>query len=246
MPASKPAPSSRRTKELEAAARKAKAVPPQLGFEGEAVEVGRRCRCRRRVPQAEGRIQEAERAARQEVGFYAIPAYHGRLGARRETAAEEKVDAIVAEARAEVDARMEEETDVPAGGANDEVISHAPGGDLIYDLNPDDLEREFYAQMAQADLALEAIDADLTVEQLLTAKEDEERTKAEAAAAEAAKAKSEQVVEPASQARSSDTPTASTGVASAPAGGVKRSSSGASAPSSKRRRKPVILGTRDG
>ena len=78
-------------------------------------------------------------------------------------------------------------------------------------------------------------------------KEDGERTKAEPAAAEAAKAKSEQVVVPATLAQPSGTPTASTGVANTPTGGVKRSSSGASAPSSKRlRRKPVILGTRDG
>ena len=74
------------------------------------------------------------------------------------------------------------------------MIGHASGGDFIYDLHPGDLEREFYAQMAQADLALEVLDAGLTVEQLMTSKEDEERTRAEAAAAEAAKAKSEQVV----------------------------------------------------
>ena len=136
--------------------------------------------------------------------------------------------------------------DVPAGGANVEVIGHASGGDFIYDLHPGDLEKEFYAQMAQADLALEALDAGLTMEQLMTSKEDEERTKAEAAAAEAAKAKPEQVVVPASLARSSGTTTASTGIASAPTGGVKRPSSGGPAPSSKRRRKPLTLGPRDG
>ena len=153
----------------------------------------------------------------------------------------------MADIRAEVDTRMAEESDVPTGGANDEVIGYAPGGDFIYDLNPGDLEKEFYAQMAQADLALEAFDAGLTVEQLMTLKEDEERTKAEATAAEAAKAKSDQVAVPATLAQPSGTPTASAGVANMPTGGVKRSSSGASAPSSKRlRRKPVILGTRDG
>ena len=73
--------------------------------------------------------------------------------------AEAQADAIVADIRAEVDARMAEKTDVPADGANVEVIGHAPGGDFIYDLNPGDLEKEFYAQMAQADLALEALDA---------------------------------------------------------------------------------------
>ena len=152
----------------------------------------------------------------------------------------------MAEARAEVDARMAKEAGVPAGGTDDEVIGHVLGGDFIYDLNPSELEREFYAQMTQAVLALGASDADLTVEQLLAAKEDEERMKAEASAAEAAKAKSEQVVEPASQARSSGATTASTGVASAPSGGVKRSSSGVPAPSSKRRRGPVILSPHDG
>ena len=163
------------------------------------------------------------------------------------SAAEAKADAIVADVRAEVDARMAEKTDVPTGGANAEVIGHAPGGDFIYDLNPGDLEKEFYAQMAQADLALEAFDAGLTMEQLMTLKEDEERTKAEPAATEAAKAKSEQVAVPATLVQPSDAPTAPTGVADTPTGGVKRSSSGASAPSSKRlRRKPVILGTRDG
>ena len=135
---------------------------------------------------------------------------------------------------------------VPTGGTDDEVIGHALSGDFIYDLNPGDLEREFYARTAQAVLGLGASDADLTVEQLLTAKQDEERMKAEASAAEAAKAKSEQVVEPASQARSSGATTASVGVASAPSGGVKRSSSGGPAPSSKRRRGPVILSPRDG
>ena len=162
------------------------------------------------------------------------------------SSAEAQADEILAEIRAEVDARMAEETEVPAGGANDEVIGRALGGDFIYDLNPGDLEREFYARTTQADLALGASDAGLSVEQLLASKEDEERTKVEAAAAEAAKAESEQVVEPASQARSSGATTASTGVASAPTGGVKRPSSGGPAPSSKRRRGPVILAPRDG
>ena len=52
-------------------------------------------------------------------------------------------------------------------------------------------------------LALEAMDANTTVEQLAAAKEAEERKKAESAAAEAAKSKSEQVT--------ADTPTAPSG-----------------------------------
>ena len=55
--------------------------------------------------------------------------------------AEAQADAILAEIRAEVDARMAEEMDVPAGGANVEVIGHASGGGFIYDLHPGDLER---------------------------------------------------------------------------------------------------------
>ena len=174
------------------------------------------------------------------------PTTAGLMPAGKPTA-EAQADAIMADIRAEVDARMAEKTDVPSGGANVEVIGHAPGGDFIYDLNPGDLEKEFYAQMAQADLASEAFDAGLTVEQLMTLKEDEERMKAEPAATEAAKAKSKPVAVPAPLVRPSDAPTAPTGVADTPNGGVKRSSSGASAPSSKRlRRKPLVLGMRDG
>ena len=60
-------------------------------------------------------------------------------------AVEARVDAIEAEIRAAVDARLGEKENVPAGGAGIEVIGHASGGDIIYDLSPDDLEKEFYA-----------------------------------------------------------------------------------------------------
>ena len=50
-------------------------------------------------------------------------------------ATEVQADAIVADIRAKVDARIGEETDVSAGGANTEVIGHTCGGDFIYDLN---------------------------------------------------------------------------------------------------------------
>ena len=63
-------------------------------------------------------------------------------------AVEAHVDAIEADIRAEVDARMGEKTDVSAGGASTEVIGYASGGDFIFDLNPDDLEKEFYACVA--------------------------------------------------------------------------------------------------
>ena len=44
---------------------------------------------------------------------------------------EERADAVVAEARAEVDARMAKEAGVPAGGTDDEGIGHVLGGDFI-------------------------------------------------------------------------------------------------------------------
>ena len=90
------------------------------------------------------------------------------------------MDAIEADIRAEVDARMGEKVDVSAGGASIEVIGHASGGDFIYDLSPDDLEKEFYARMAHANLAKEAFDAGLTVEQLMTSREGEAKAKADA------------------------------------------------------------------
>ena len=63
---------------------------------------------------------------------------------------------------------------------------------------------------------------------------------------EAAKAESEYVA-PTAPEQPSDAPDAPMRAAETPAGGVKRSSSGASAPSSNRlRRKAVIQDTRDG
>ena len=50
-------------------------------------------------------------------------------------AVEAQVDAIEADIRAEVDARMGEKVDVSAGGAGIEVIGRASGGDFIYDLS---------------------------------------------------------------------------------------------------------------
>ena len=127
------------------------------------------------------------------------------------------------------------------------MVDPSPAVDPDHDLIVEDLEEAIYAYLAQADLALEAIDANTTVEQLATAKEAEKRTEAESAAAEAAKSKSEQVTAPTEKAQPSDTPTAPSGAAGTPAGGVKWSSRSASAPSSNRlQRKPVILGTRDG
>ena len=213
VPASQPAPSPRRTKALEAAARKKKdGAPSQLVLRERrsksAADVDASTERRSKsaadvdadtVPRKQRGAFQRQRVlpAKKRASTPSRPTTAGLTPAGKLTV-EERADAIVAEARAEGDARMAEGTGVPAGGAGDEVIGPALGGDFIYDLNPGDLEREFYARTAQAVLALGASDADLTVEQLLTAKEDEESMKAEAAAAEAAKAKSEQVVEPAS------------------------------------------------
>ena len=90
------------------------------------------------------------------------------------------------------------------------------------------------------------MNAKMTVEQLIAAKE--AKAKAELAANEDAKAKAEYVVVPAAPKQPADAPVAPTKIVEAPDGGVKRSSGDASAPSSKRarRRKPEVLGTRDG
>ena len=122
----------------------------------------------------------------------------------------------------------------PAGGTSNQVVNPSPAVDPDHDLSVEDLEEAIYAYLAQADLALEAMDANTTMEQLVAAKEAEGRTKAESAAAEAAKSKSEQATAPTAMVQPSDAPTTPSGAAVTPAGGVKRSSCSASAPSSKR------------
>ena len=173
VPASKPAPSSRGTKVLEAAARKKKTVPSR--------QVLKERRSKSAADVDAGAVPHKRKGAfkRQSVlptkklaSTPSRPTTAGLTPAGKLTA-EAQADAIVADIRAEVDARMAEESDVPAGGANVDVIGHAPGGDFIYYSHPGDLEREFYAQMAPAYLALEVLYAGLTVEQLMTSKEDE-------------------------------------------------------------------------
>ena len=167
-------------------------------------------------------------------------------------AAEKKVDAIVAEARTKIAAKQKEEEveklTALAGGTSAQVVNPTLAVDPDHDLSVEDMEKAIYAYLAQADLALEAMNANMTVEQLVAAKEAEGRTKAESAAMEAAKAKSEHAVEPSTLVQPSDTPVAPMRATETPAGGMKRSSSNTSAPSSKRmrRRKPEVLGTRDG
>ena len=161
---------------------------------------------------------------------------------------EAQVDAIEADIRAEVDARMGEKTDVPAGGTSAEVIGRTSGGDFIYDLNPGDLEKEFYAQMAQADLAMEAFDAGLTVEQLMASKDGEAKAKADADAGKTAEVDVEVEVMPASMKQQADDLAVLVKGAEAPAGGMKRTPDDVPAPPPKRsrRRKPEGLGMRNG
>ena len=164
------------------------------------------------------------------------------------TAAEAKADAIVADIRDDVDTKMAEETDVPAGGTSAEVIGHASCGDFIYDLNPGDLEREFYAQMAQADLALEAFDAGLTVEQLMASKDGEATAKAGADTEKTAEAGAGAEVAPGPTRRPVDASVVPAKGSEPPTSSVKRSPDDAPAPPPKRqrRRRPEGFGTRDG
>ena len=71
------------------------------------------------------------------------------------------------------------------------MVNSSPVVGPDQDLSAEDLEEAIYAYLAHADLALEAMDANATAEQLAAANEAEERKKAEAVAAEAAKSKSE-------------------------------------------------------
>ena len=103
------------------------------------------------------------------------------------SAVEEKVAAIEAEIRAEVTARQQKGTSAPA-------VSRTLAVDPVLDLSIEDMEKAIYACLAQADLALEAMNAHMTVEQLVAAKEAE--AKAESVAIEAAKAKFEYAMAP--------------------------------------------------
>ena len=131
------------------------------------------------------------------------------------SAAEKEVDSIVEEAWTKAVAKQQEEetAKAAAGGTSNQVVNPSPVVDPDQDLSVEDLEEAIYAYLAQADLALEAMDANTTVEQLAAAKEAEERTKAESAAAEATKSKSERATAPTGKAQPSDTPTAPSGAA---------------------------------
>ena len=251
MPASKPASSSRRTKELEAAARKTKAAPSQQVLKERRsksaanVDVGP-ASCKRVGAFEKRGVLPAKKLS----STPSRPTTAGLAPSRR-LAAEKKVDAIVEEARTKITAKQREEEEADklkasAGGTSNQVVNPSPAVDPGHDLSVEDLEEAIYAHLTQADLAMEAMDTDAIEEQHSAAKEAKGRTRAESAAVEAAKAKSE-VVAATALVQPSDASTAPSGAAGTPAGGVKRSSSGASAPSSKRlQRKPVVLGTRDG
>ena len=77
------------------------------------------------------------------------------------------------------------------------MVNPTPEVDPNCDLSVEDMEKTIYACLAQADLALEAMNAKMTVEQLVAAKETEAEMKAELAASEIAKAKAGNVVAPA-------------------------------------------------
>ena len=128
------------------------------------------------------------------------------------------------------------------------MIGHAPWADPNNELSFGDFEKAFYVCMAQADFAAEALNANMTVEQLVASREAEAKAKADASASETAKATAGDVATPAAPKQPVDDPVVPAKDVEAPAGGVKRPSDGVPAPSSKRarRRKPEFLGTRDG
>ena len=138
--------------------------------------------------------------------------------------------------------------DVPTGGTSTEVIGRAFGGDFIYDLSPNDLEKEFYARMAQADLAKEASNAGLTVEQLMTSREGEAKAKADADTSKTAEVGVGAEVTPGSTKQPAGDPVVPAKGAEEPVGSGKCKPDDAPAPPPKRsrRRKLEDLGTRNG
>ena len=160
------------------------------------------------------------------------------LAPMSKSSAEKAVDAVVEEARARIAAEQEEveKRKASAGGAIEQVAHPSPVVDPDLDPSAEDLEAAIYACLAQADLAMQAMDVQTAAGQPAVARETEERKTAEATTAES---------DPGQVAV--DAPTAPSGTAETTAGGAKRALSGAQAPPSKRRwPPPVVLGTRDG
>ena len=183
VPASKPAPSSRRTKELEAAARKVRAAPSK--------QVMRERRSKTAADTDAGKVSRKWGGSFMKRGT--LPAKKLSLASTRPTMAglapagksivEENVDAIEAEIRAEVAAKQRKEEEEKKlktldGGTSTQAVSRTLAVDPDHDLSVEDMEKAVYAYLAQADLALEAINANMTVEQLTATKEAEAKAKA--------------------------------------------------------------------
>ena len=83
----------------------------------------------------------------------------------------------------------------PTDRASAPAVSRFLVADSTLDLSVEGLEKAIYACLAQADLAIEAMNAHLSVEQLIAAKEADAKAKAEAAA-KAVEAKSGYVLAP--------------------------------------------------
>ena len=131
------------------------------------------------------------------------------------------------------------------------MTGHALWADPDSDLGPEDLEKAFYACIAQADLCVKAVNAGLSVEQLMAAK------KVEAVVAATKAAEAEAAGKSGVEAGVAGTPAGSVQLAGEPAAsakatktavvGVKCSLGGTPASSGKSaRKKPVSLGTCDG
>ena len=145
MPASKPAVSSRKTKELEAAARKAKAVTPPLVLKERrsksAADVDAGAAFHRR----KGTFQKRSTFSAKTLASRRTRPTTAGLAPSGKSAAEKKVDAIVEEARAKVIAKQREEDEKdklksPAGVTSNQVVNPSPAVDPDHDLSVEDLE----------------------------------------------------------------------------------------------------------
>ena len=172
-------------------------------------------------------------------------------------AVEEKVDAIVAESRARLarEAQEKEEEEEkrrgPAPGDDAEVTGRALWADPDSDLGPEDLEKAFYACLAQVDLCIEAMNVGVSVQQLVAAKEVEAEVAArkttEAAASGKSGVKAKVAGAPVGEVRPAGELAAPSKAAKTAVTCMKHSSGGTPASSTKRaRKKPVSLGTHDG
>ena len=92
------------------------------------------------------------------------------LAPARKSAVQKKVDVIEAEIRAEVTAKQQKEEEEEeklkalAGGTSVPAVSRTLAVDPDLDLSVEDMEEAIYACLAQADLALETMNAKMTVE----------------------------------------------------------------------------------